>query len=352
MEGKRVVLVGGGIGGSHATYFLQKDVDLTLVDPKEYFEILWAELRSMVEPSFSCRSVIYHRDYFTDGKLVVSAAVDITETEVHTADGTVIPYDYCVICTGHTYNIPKSRQERLKLFEQDNEKIKAADSILIIGGGSTGVELAGELVVDFPHKKVTLVHKGSRLMETFGPKVSKKGLDWLKSKNVEVKMNQTVNLELAENGKYVTSTGETISADCHFVCIGKPSGSAWLKDTILKDKFDNKGRLMVEPNMRVKGHKNIFAIGDITDVPEMKQGYLAERHAAVVAKNIKLMIAGGDESKLSIYKPSPDIGLVSLGRKEGLLQLPYLTIGGCIPGYIKSGDMFVGKTRKQIGLRP
>jgi NADH dehydrogenase FAD-containing subunit len=352
MAGKRVVVVGGGVGGAHASVFLQKECDVTLVDPKEYFEILWAELRSMVEPSFACRSVIHHKDYLTDGRLITSNATNITETEVHTADGTRIPYDYCVIATGHTYDLPVNRNERLKLFEEDNKKIEAADSILIVGGGSTGVELAAEIAVDYPTKHVTLVHKGSRLMEFVRPSASRKALDWLKSKKVDVKFNQTVNLELAENGKYVTSSGESITADTHFLCIGKPWGSGWLKETILKSKLDHRGSLMVDANMRVKGHKNIFAIGDITDVPEMKQGYLCERHAGVVAKNIKLLMSGGDESKLAVYKPGADIALVSLGRKDGVAQIPFLTIAGCIPGYIKSGDMFVGKTRKQIGLKP
>ncbi|KAM7272556.1 hypothetical protein ACFE04_027219 [Oxalis oulophora] len=379
MEGKRVVVVGGGAGGSHAAVFLQNNFDLTLVDPKEYFEILWAELRAMVEPSFSKRSVFYHKDYLTKGRLVASAAVDITETEVHTADGTIIPFDFCVIATGHSYNLPHNREERVKLFEADNEKIKAADSILIVGGGPTGVELAAEIVVDYPGKKVTLVHRGTRLMDFVKPKASRKALSWLQSKGVDVKLNQSVNLDSPKDGTYVTSNGESIKADCHFLCIGKPSGSAWLKETILKDKLNDRGMLMVDANLRVKGHRNIFGIGDITDIPcsihfglsfkesaatlfvvwlhdqgtlEMKQGYLAEKHAGVVAKNIKLLASGVDESKLATYKPGSDIALVSLGRKEGVAQLPMMTISGCLPGKIKSGDLFVGKTRKQLGLQP
>jgi len=50
-------------------------------------------------------------------------------------------------------------------FSAENQKIKSAHSIVIVGGGPTGVELAGERAVYFPAKKVTLVHKGSRLLE-------------------------------------------------------------------------------------------------------------------------------------------------------------------------------------------
>jgi len=151
----------------------------------------------------------------------------------------------------------------------ENQKINSAGSILIVGGGPTGVELAGEIAVDFPDKKVTLVHNGSRLLEFIGPKAANKTLHWLKSKQVEVKLEQRVNLDSVseERKTYETSEGEIISADCHFLCTGTPLGSVWLKETMLKNNIDSRGRLMVDENLRVKGQKNIFAIGDITDIP-------------------------------------------------------------------------------------
>ena len=152
----------------------------------------------------------------------------------------------------------------------ENEAIRSARSILIIGGGPTGVELTGEIAVDFPEKEVTLVHYGPRLMQFIGQKASNKTLGWLKSKRVEVKLEQSVNLDSATSDgskTYQTSGGETIKADCIFLCTGIPLGSAWLKETFLKDKLDVHGRLMVDKNLRVKDHSNIFAIGDITDIP-------------------------------------------------------------------------------------
>jgi NADH dehydrogenase FAD-containing subunit len=151
----------------------------------------------------------------------------------------------------------------------ESQKINSAGSILIVGGGPTGVELAGEIAFDFPDKKVTLVHSGSRLLEFIGTKASDKTLHWLKSKKVEVKLEQRVNLDSVsdERKTYQTSAGEIINADCHFLCIGTPLGSAWLMETMLKNNIDTHGRLMVDENLRVKGRKNIFAIGDITDIP-------------------------------------------------------------------------------------
>lgn len=95
--------------------------------------------------------------------------------------------------------------ERLVHYEAEYDKIKSANSILIVGGGPTGVELAGELSIDFPEKKVTLVHRGSRLLEFISPKASKKTLDWLVSKKVEVILGQSVDLDSMSGGIYRTS---------------------------------------------------------------------------------------------------------------------------------------------------
>lgn len=351
---RRVVVIGGGVSGSLIAKSLQFHSDLTLIDQKEYFEIPWASLRAMVEPSFVERSVINHRDYLTNGRVVTSGAIDITETEVLTAEGRLIVYDYLVIATGHTESLPKTRTERLNQYQAEFEKISSARSILIIGGGPTGIELAGEIAVDFPDKNLTLVHNGSRLLEFIGPKASDKSLNWLTSKKVEVKLEQSIGLDdISDGGKtYITSDGETVTADCHFLCTGKPVGSMWLRGTLLKNNLNNQGRLMVDENLRVKGHKNIFAIGDITDIPEIKQGYLAQKHALVAAKNLKLLMGGEKESKLVTYQPRSVKVIVSLGRRDAVAQLPFTTVIGSVPGMIKSRDLFVGKTRKKLGLEP
>ncbi|XP_039045098.1 apoptosis-inducing factor homolog A-like [Hibiscus syriacus] len=305
----------------------------------------------MVEPSFAERSVINHRDYLTNGLIVTSVATNVTDTDVLTADGRRISYDYLVIATGHMDLVPVTKPERLHQYKADNQKIQSADSILIVGGGPTGVELAGEIVTDFPDKKVTLVHKGPRLLEFIGAKASDKALRWLKSRKVEVKLEQAVDLN-STTSVYKTSTGETIKADCHFLCAGKPLASSWLNETILKTNLDGNGRLMVDEHLRVKGRRNVFAIGDITDIPELKQGFLAQKHAMVVAKNLKLLMSGSKESKMGKYECGSATALVSLGRKDAVAQFPFATISGCLPGLLKSKDLFVGKTRKNMGLQP
>ncbi|KAG5575027.1 hypothetical protein H5410_055161 [Solanum commersonii] len=353
-EGKNVVVIGGGVAGSVVAKTLQSEVNVSLIDEKEYYEITWASLRCMVEPEFAKRSVISHSEYLPHAKIIPSTAVDITDTDVLTKQGSRIAYDYLVVATGHTQSSAETRTEKISQYQAEYEKIKAADSILIVGGGPTGVELAAEIVADFPAKKVTLVHRGSRLLEFIGESASKKALNWLTSKKVEVILEQSVVVNSQSDGVYRISGGETIVADCYFLCTGTLFGSVWLKETILKDSLDSRGRVMVDSNLRIKGRNNIFAIGDITDVSELKQGYLAQEHAKVVAKNITTLIKGvEDDHKLAVYKPATKaLAIVSLGRKDAVAQFPCLSIAGRVPGMIKSGDLFVGKTRKGLGLQP
>lgn len=120
--------------------------------------------------------------------------------------------------------------------------------------------------MDFPYKKVTLVHRGQRLLEFVTPSASKKALNWLTSKKVEVILGQSVDLASASDGTYLSSGGETIVADCHFLCTGKPLASSWLNETFINKSMDNKGRIVVDKHLRVAGHTNIFALGDITDI--------------------------------------------------------------------------------------
>nr|GEX44766.1 apoptosis-inducing factor homolog B [Tanacetum cinerariifolium] len=313
-------------------YYLGFHITSIVISRNEYLEIPWACLRGMVEPTFGERSLIQHKDYLRSCRVIVSNVVDISDSQVITSEGQLVPYDYLVIATRHGDQLPKTRAERLKQYQADYEKIKAAQSVLIVGGGPTGVQLAGEIAVDFLEKKITLVHKGERLLGFLGPKASKKTLDWLTSKHIEVKLEQTVNLEDVADGSRLlkTSACEIIRADCHFWCIGKPSASLWLRDTILRNSMD---------------------ANDITNIKEMKHGYLAKKQASVVTKNLKWLLGGGNESEMvSTYKLSAAKATVTLGSQSLVAQSPLNTMMGRIPGLITSKDLFVGKMRNELDV--
>ncbi|KAL6977110.1 hypothetical protein U1Q18_025905 [Sarracenia purpurea var. burkii] len=116
-EKKRVVVVGGGVAGSLIAKTLQDHANVVLIDSKEYFEIPWATLRSLVEPSFAERSIINHNEYLPNVHLVVSTAINITESEVLTTQGSPIAYDYLVIATGRLDTGALARSEKLNHYQ-------------------------------------------------------------------------------------------------------------------------------------------------------------------------------------------------------------------------------------------
>lgn len=83
---------------------------------------------------------------------------------------------------------------------------------------------------------------------------------------------------------------------------------------------------------------------------ELKEGRSAQKHAVVVAKNLKKLIKGNRDGKLDKYKPAKAVAMVSLGRKTAVAHVPFLTVSGSLLGKIKSKDLFVSKTRKRMGL--
>ncbi|BBN06829.1 apoptosis-inducing factor 2 [Marchantia polymorpha subsp. ruderalis] len=350
---KKVVVVGGGVAGSLLAHGLENDADVTLVDPKDFFEVPYSQLRSTVEPSFADRSLVLHTDYLKKAKFVQASAVKATESELTTDTGEIIPFDFLVVTTGTTFRGVKTKAERLQQFEADHKKIVESQNILIIGGGPVGVELAGEILQDFPKKKVTLIHSGDRLIQFLGPKASEKAEKWLKTKGAEVILNDRVEIEGLAPPTYVTKGQKQIKADAHFVAVGKKLGSDWLLESpILKDKVTNEGRLQVEGTCLVTGLTNVFAAGDITDFKEIKQGFTAANHVATIISNIKKLTKNPADKKLVVYKAlEKPFGIVSLGRVDAVAQLPFATIIGWVPGKLKSKDLFVGKARGDLGIK-
>jgi len=87
---------------------------------KDYFEVPYAALRCVVEPSVAERSVISHSSYMKNSKLQMCAATEATRTDVITDSGEKIPFDFLVICTGSAYVGPKTKQERIVEYQTGN----------------------------------------------------------------------------------------------------------------------------------------------------------------------------------------------------------------------------------------
>ncbi|KAL3683029.1 hypothetical protein R1sor_001051 [Riccia sorocarpa] len=320
---------------------------------KEFLEIPYAEPRSVVEPSFADRMLIPHTEYLKQARVILGSAERASVTELVTDTGEVVSYDFLVITTGSTFRGVKTKAERIEEFQKDNKKIVNAETLLVVGGGPVGVELAAEIVTDFPEKKVKLVHGGDRLIGFLGQKASAKTEKWLKDRGVDVILKERINLDQLSPPDYVTASLKPVKADAHFLAVGKKLGSDWLQASpFLKHRVTTEGRLRMEPTTQVAWLKNVFAAGDITDFKEIKQGFTATNQAKIVIQNIRKLIKNPEETKLSVYKPlEKPMGIVTLGRVDAVAQLPFLTIIGWVPGLLKSKDLFVGKVRQDLGLK-
>ena len=125
---------------------------------------------------------------------------------------------------------------------------------------------------------------------------------------------------------------------------------------ICKDSIHNNRQLKVDQFLRVEGHSNVFAAGDITNCAEAKQGVAAQEHARRIAFNLKKMMMQERhvkgtvrlEEQLKPYAPGPDMVLVSLGRNNGLAQTPFNTFTGLWPTITKSKGLMIEKVRTEL----
>ncbi|NUR85839.1 MAG: FAD-dependent oxidoreductase, partial [Nonomuraea sp.] len=133
----------------------------------------------------------------------------------------------------------------------------------------------------------------------------------------------------------LTTAGTEITADIWFNAYGVTPNTAYLGG--------GDRHLEVTPELRLPGSRNVFAIGDITAIPELKMARLAQFHAEVAAANITALIEGRDE--LTRYEPTPDAIVLPLGPAGGVSYAPEAgVLGADVTADIKGGlylDMYL-----------
>jgi len=351
----KILIVGGGFAGARAAQELSIKgfTDVTLVDRKGYFEVTYAVLRGVTEPdNWGKRSRIAYAD-FIQGRFIQASVTELTDSIAKLDNGDSLAFDYAIVATGSSYGsfpIAKSN-EALSITARESEisthyqKLNESSSALIIGGGPVGVEFAGELADYFPQLDVTLVHGGKALLDSFSDKAGSVALKKLRELGVTVKLD--TRLEANENGRYqVVGSNDSLSADLVYECIGSKPHNEMLKKHFA-DCINSDGRLRVDITLRVIGHPHIFAVGDIADVDELKLGYLAGIQGTAVAQNLALLVRG---KSLKNYKTNPKMALVPVGRKTGLVQLPFGVTSLKFMVNMKQKDLFISKSFKTLGV--
>jgi apoptosis-inducing factor 2 len=147
MDSAKVLVIGGGYSGTAIAKLLDRDFDVTLIEKQETFFHNLGALRAAVKPNWLDKIFIPYDGLLKRGKVLHSLVTEVTPDKIQLDTGETLGFDYLVLATGSSYPFPGkmsasdvegSKQSILHL----SEKIRAAQQVLIVGGGPVGVEIA------------------------------------------------------------------------------------------------------------------------------------------------------------------------------------------------------------------
>jgi NADH dehydrogenase FAD-containing subunit len=325
-ERPTVLVVGGGYGGIRVAKALDDIAEVTLVDPKEAFVHNIAAWRALVEPEWLERIFFPYERLLASGRFVRSSAASIDGTRVTLATGDVLDADYLVLATGSSYPFPAKNEEpdvatARQRVEEAHEALLAAERVLIVGAGPSGLELAGEIKSFYPEKQVTIADVADDILTGPYDQALRDDLRrQLAALDVKLQLGQALS-ELPDSApatraaiRISTADGAEIVADIWFRAFGVRPHSDFLAQGSLAGALDERGYVRVDDHLRVVGETNVFAVGDLSDADRDMAG-VASRQAAVVAANIRTLITG--EGTLGAYEKIPALIAIPLGPEGG-----------------------------------
>ncbi|NXE08075.1 AIFM2 factor, partial [Lophotis ruficrista] len=357
----RVVVVGGGFGGTAAASLLQSwAVPFVLVDVRDAFHHNVAALRAAVESGFAKKTFISYSvtfgDSFRQGKVV---GIDPGRQQVLLSDGEELHYSHLILATGSDgpfpgkFNKVIDMEGAIQTYEDMVKEIEKSERILVVGGGAAGVEMAAEIKTEYPAKEVTLIHSKIALADV-------ELLDSVRQEVKEILLRKGVRLLLSERVSNVedlttnrfqkdmvvrTEKGTEVVVDMVVPCTGiKINSSAYAAS--FGDKMASNSALKVNKHLQLEGYENIYAIGDCADLKEPKMAYHAGLHADVAVTNI---INSLTHKPLKTYEPGSLTFLLSMGRNDGVGQVKGYYVGRLLVTIAKSRDLFVSKSWKTMG---
>ena len=366
----RVVIVGAGFGGLQAAKALARaPADVIVVDRQNHhcfqpllYQVATAAL-SPADIAWPIRHILRTQRNATV-LMEEASAVAVDENLVRTNFGN-IAYDYLVLATGamHSYfghdewaqyapglkrveDATRIRRSILIAFEQAELIADAAErrrllTFVIVGGGATGVEMAGAiaeiarqtLAADFRHidprnARILLIEAGPRLLPTFPPEQSDYVRAALMRGGVDVKTDTHVN---ACDARGVATDGGCIDAGTVIWAAGVIASPAarWLGA-----EADRAGRVKVAPDLSLPGHPEIFVIGDAATVadsagkPVPGIAPAAKQMGHYVGTLIAARIAGRIETGPFRYTHLGE--LATIGRRAAVVKLGRLQLQGFI----------------------
>ena len=372
----RIVIIGGGFGGiAVAKKLRKKEVQVVLLDRHNYHTfqpLLYQVSTGGLEPdsiAYPIRKVLqgYPHFYF---RLAEVLKIDIKARKLETNIGT-IDYDYLVVATGSETNyfgnknietkgmamktIPQSLNLRsliLENFEQalltdDLHERDALMNFVIVGGGPTGVELAGALAEikkgilpkDYPdldtrRAQINLIQSGDRILPAMSEVASRKAERFLERLGVNVWKNIRV---MDYDGKQVSTDSDTLFETATLVW------AAGVKAVNIpgldgKELLSRGSRLKVNAYHQVEGFKEIFAIGDVAqmETEAFPQGHPMMAQPAIqqgrnLGENL-VRLVDGKPMKPFVYRDKGSMATV--GRNKAVVDLPNVRFQGVFAWFV------------------
>ena len=377
---QRVVILGGGFGGLSAARKLKNaPVDVTLIDRCNYHlfqPLLYQVATGSLSPaniSGPLRQVLKHNKNTT---VLLGEAVDIDPAnhQVILSDG-VIGYDTLIVATGssHQYfghddwekfapglkTIEDATDMRARILlafeaaerETDPEQLKQWMTFVIVGAGPTGAELAGALGeiandtlkhdfrrINPTEARIILVEGTDRVLPSYPPKLSEAARKMLERLKVTVRTGamvtdvkaHSVTIKCGDHSEIIPTRTVLWAAGV----LASPLGLALGKR--LGAKTDRAGRVIVDPDMTIPGHPEIFVIGDLssfthqTGKPLPGVAQPAIQQGRYVAKVIERRLRG---EKMKPFHYFDKGNLATLGRGAAVADLNFITLAG-LPAWL------------------
>jgi putative oxidoreductase len=377
----RVVIIGAGFGGLTCAAALSRArVAVTLVDRANYHlfqPLLYQVATASLSPGDVAAPVrpLVRDSFNTDVLLGTVTGIDMAKRQVLLGEKRV-PFDFLVLATGATHSYfgrddwqpfapglkriedaTEVRRRLLTAFEraeatEDEAERSALLTFLIVGGGPTGVELAGAIAelarfgmqkefrrFDPASARVVLVQSGPRVLPTFPESLSAVARESLERLGVEVRLGGRVELIDAEGVKV---SGERIAARTVLWAAGVVASPAarWLAAPA-----DPAGRVKVEPDLTVAGMPNVYAIGDTAashgwngqPVPGLAPA--AKQGGVYVARHIRARVDGSALPPPFVYRHLGS--LATIGRKSAVVDFGRLKLWGA-PAWWLWGLVHIG----------
>lgn len=371
----RIVIVGAGFGGLEAARSLRgADVAITLVDKTNHhlFQPLLYQVATagLAAPAIAApvRHLFRHQDNVTT---FLGEVVDVVAAahEVRLADGQVLPYDHLIVAAGATHSYFGSdhwarfapglktladafeiRRRVLLAFEaaekESDPALRAAWlTFAVIGGGPTGVEMAGTLAeiardtlpgefrrIDPAAARIVLLEGGPRVLQAMPESLSASAQRQLEKLGVEVRVGARV-VHIDDDGLEVQPAGDAapfrIGSHCVVWAAGVAASPLGRKIAVATGApTDRAGRVLVEPDLTVPGYPDISIIGDLAVARSYLAGHeprpvpgvspAAKQMGRVAAANV-LRRLGGAPSQPFRYR---DYGnLATIGRHSAVVDL-------------------------------